>query len=216
VAKETSIQRGKLVYIHEKARLGKGVKVYPFVYIGAEVEVGADSIIFPHSVILRRTRVGKRVIIGPGAMIGFDGFGYEREGEGYKRIPHQGWVVIEDDCEIGANVTIALAKRGETRIGRGTKIDSLVHIGHNVQIGRNCLIIAQVGIGGSAEIGNNVILAGQVGIKDHVKIGDNSVIYAKSALFKSCPEGARYFGIPARPYKEAFRALARIYKKIKT
>ncbi|MEO0102318.1 MAG: UDP-3-O-(3-hydroxymyristoyl)glucosamine N-acyltransferase, partial [candidate division WOR-3 bacterium] len=159
--------------------------------------------------------IGKRVKIGPGALIGFDGFGYKKVGEEYKKIPHKGWVVIEDDCEIGANVTIALAKKWETKIGKGTKIDALVHIGHNVKIGKNCLIIAQVGIGGSAKIGKNVILAGQVGIKDHIKVGDNSIIYAKSALFKTCPKGGKYFGIPARPYPEVLRALAKIYRGLK-
>ncbi len=200
-------------YIHPRAKVARGVLIYPFVYIGEEVEIGSGSIVFPHTVILKRTKVGKRVTIGPGAMIGFEGFGYEKMEDGYQRISHKGWVVIEDDCEIGANVTIALAKKGETFIGQGTKIDALVHIGHNVKVGRNCLIIAQVGIGGSAKIGDNVILAGQVGIKDHVKVGDNAIIYAKSGLFKSCPKGARYFGIPARPYSQVFRALAKIYKR---
>ncbi|MEO0099396.1 MAG: UDP-3-O-(3-hydroxymyristoyl)glucosamine N-acyltransferase [candidate division WOR-3 bacterium] len=202
----------QLIYLHPEAKLGKGVKIYPFVYVGEEVEIGEASVIYPYTVLLKRTKIGKRVLIGPGALIGFEGFGYEKVGGEYRRIPHEGWVVIEDDCEIGANVTIALAKKGETRIGKGTKIDALVHIGHNVKIGKNCLIVAQVGIGGSAEIGDNVILAGQVGIKDHVKVGDNSIVYAKSALFKSCPKGARYFGIPARPYGKVLRAWAKIYQ----
>jgi len=203
-----------LIYIHPSAKVSSGVIIYPFVYIGEEVEINSGSILLPHTVILRRTKIGRRVMIGPGAMVGIEGFGYEKTARGYKKIPHQGWVVIEDDCEIGAQVTIAIAKKGETRIGAGTKVDALVHIGHNVTIGKNCLIIAQVGIGGSAKIGQGVILAGQVGVKDHIKIGDNSIIYAKSGVFKSCPKNARYFGIPARPYQQAFKALAKIYKDL--
>ncbi|MEO0093915.1 MAG: UDP-3-O-(3-hydroxymyristoyl)glucosamine N-acyltransferase [candidate division WOR-3 bacterium] len=194
------------------AEIGKNVKISPFVYIGARVKIGEGTFFYPNVTILDDVEIGKRVVIGPGSVIGVEGFGYEKVGEEYKKLPHRGKVVIEDDVEIGANVTIARAKTGETRIGAGTKIDCLVHIGHNVQIGKNCIIIAQVGIGGSAKIGNNVILAGQVGIKDHVTIGDNAIVYAKSGLFKSIPANAKYFGIPARPHPQILRLWSKLLK----
>jgi UDP-3-O-[3-hydroxymyristoyl] glucosamine N-acyltransferase len=145
-------------------------------------------------------------------VVGAEGFGYAAEAgtATYRHIAHTGRVLIEDDVEIGANCTIARAKTDVTRIGAGTKIDSLVHIGHNVTIGRNCILIAQVGIAGSAHIGDNVILAGQVGIKDHVSVGANSIVYAKSALYRSIPPNSRYSGNPARPHRENLAGLARL------
>ncbi|MEO0105560.1 MAG: UDP-3-O-(3-hydroxymyristoyl)glucosamine N-acyltransferase, partial [candidate division WOR-3 bacterium] len=177
-------------FISNKAKIADSVLIYPFTYIGENVFIDENTIIYPFVCILRNTKIGKNCRIFPGALIGFDGFGYEKKGGEYFFIPHNGWVIIEDNVDIGPNVTIALAKEGETRIGKGTKIDALVHIGHNVKIGKNCIIIAQVGIGGSAKIGDNCILAGQVGIRDHCEIGDNSIIYAKSAVFKSVPKNS--------------------------
>lgn len=201
-------------YISTTAKIGKAVRLSPFVYIGKNVTVGSETYIYPNVTILDEVVIGKRVVIGPGSVIGLEGFGYEKTGEVYKRILHKGKVVIEDDVEIGANVTIARAKKAETRIGSGTKIDCLVHIGHNVIIGKNCIIIAQVGIGGSAKLGNSVTLAGQVGIKDHVEIGDNSIVYAKSALFKSIPPNSKYSGIPARPHHQVLKLWGKIFKEI--
>jgi UDP-3-O-[3-hydroxymyristoyl] glucosamine N-acyltransferase len=198
-----------LAYVHPTAVLGRNVSVAPFVFIGERVCIGSNTVIEPNVTILPDCRVGRRVHIGAGTVIGCEGFGYEHHGKRYRHIPHKGRVSIEDDVEIGANCTIARAKKEETRIGAGTKIDALVHIAHNVVIGRNCIIIAQVGIAGSARIGDNVILAGQVGIKDHVTIGDNSIVYAKSALFRSIPANSRYSGNPARPHHENLKALAR-------
>lgn len=203
----------ELCYIASDAAIGRDVFVSPFVYVGKGCRVGEGTCLYPNVTILDGCEIGRRVIIGPGTVIGVEGFGYRKKGAVYKRIPHQGKVVIEDDVEIGANCTIARAKTGETRIGQGTKIDCLVHIGHNVKIGKNCVIIAQVGIGGSCEIGNSVILAGQVGIKDHIRIGDNSIVYAKSALFKSIPSNAKYSGIPARPHPQVLRLYSKLFKE---
>lgn len=202
----------ELVWVDPSAVIAPDVQLAPFVYVGARVRIGAGTKLAPGVVILEDCEIGNRVIIGAGTAIGIDGFGYIRVGERYQPIPHTGRVIIEDDVTIGANCTIARARSAATRIGTGTKIDSLVHIAHNVTIGRNCLIIAQTGIAGSARLGDNVILAGQVGIKDHVVIGDNSIIYAKSALFRSVPVGARYSGIPARPHHQNLRALARLHR----
>jgi UDP-3-O-[3-hydroxymyristoyl] glucosamine N-acyltransferase len=184
------------------------------VYVGAEVEVGPDTIIQSNVTIAGRTRIGARVRIGPGTVIGCDGFGYEKDGAAFRLLPHDGTVVVEDDVDIGANVTVARARTGrETRIGRGTKIDCLVHIGHNVRIGRDCIIVAQTGISGSVEIGDRVTLAGQVGIKDHVRIGNDVVVYAKSAVYRSIPDKGRYSGIPARPHDETKRFWARLWHR---
>lgn len=175
----------------------------PFVLIGPEVEIGPGSVVEPNVTITGRTTIGARVRIGPGTAIGCTGFGYEKQGGSHRLLEHDGCVTIEDDVDIGANCTIARAKTGrETRIGRGTKIDCLVHIGHNVVIGRDCILAGQVGIAGSAVIGDRVTLAGQVGVSDHVTIGDDAVIYAKSAVFRSVPASAHYSGIPARPHSD--------------
>lgn len=201
-------------FIHPESRIEEGVFIYPFTYIDRDVIIKRGSKIYPYAVILEKTEIGENVIIGPGSVIGFMGFGFKKINRIYKRITHKGKVVIEDEVEIGANVTIDRATKAETRIGRGTKIDGQVHIGHNVRIGKDCIIIAQTGIGGSARLGDEVILAGQVGIKDHTVIGDNSIVYAKSAVLKSIPEESRYSGIPARPHLKTLRAMARLFKEI--
>ena len=205
--------KSKFCYIAPDARIANNVSLSPFVYIGKRVVIGSETKILPSVTVLDDVEIGKRVIIGSGTVVGIEGFGYTKEGGIYKKIPHRGKVIIEDDVEIGANVTIARAKTGETRIGAGTKIDCLVHIGHNVKIGKDCIIIAQVGIGGSAKLGNSVILAGQVGVKDHVEIGDNSIVYAKSALYKSIPSNSKYSGIPARPHNQVLRLWAKLIKE---
>jgi len=207
------LRNPELSWVAPGAKVAPGVSLAPFVYLGPEVEIGPDTVIGPNVTILGRTDIGARVRIGPGTVVGCDGFGYERQGEEYRLLEHNGRVVVEDDVHIGANVTIARARTGrETRIGRGTKIDCMVHIGHNVTIGRNCIIVAQVGISGSVRVGDRVQLAGQVGVKDHVTIGDDSVIYAKSALFRSVPAGSHYSGVPARPHAEAKRFWARLWR----
>jgi len=199
-------------WVHESARVDAQARIAPFVYVGAGVRIGPATVIEPNASILDDCEIGARVRIGAGTVIGCSGFGYETRAGRHTLLPHTGNVVIEDDVDIGANCTIARAKRQATRIGVGTKIDCLVHIGHNVVIGRNCIIIAQVGVSGSVIVGDSVILAGQVGIKDHVTIGDNSIVYAKSALYRSIPAGSRYSGIPARPHTETLRLLARLHR----
>lgn len=203
----------KLAFVSPTAQLGADVTIAPFAYIGERVLIGANTAVEPNVTILDDCEVGARVRIGAGTVIGCQGFGFTWVEGRHQPIPHTGKVVIEDDVEIGANCTIARAKTKETRIGSGTKIDSLVHIGHNVTIGRNCILIAQAGLAGSVRLGNHVVLAGQVGIKDHVAIGDKSIVYAKSALYRSIPADSRYSGIPARPHGENLRMLARMRRR---
>lgn len=201
-----------LVYIADNVTIENHVVIFSCVYIGNDVIIGEDTIIHPNVTIRENVKIGKKVIIHSGAVIGSDGFGYVHDkGENYK-IPQVGGVVIEDDVEIGANVTIDRATLGNTVIGKGTKIDNLIQIAHNVKIGKNCLMAAQVGISGSTEIGDRVILAGQVGIADHKKIWDDVMVGAKSGVADDLKQGV-YSGIPAIPHKEWLRAQS-IYAKL--
>lgn len=204
----------ELIWVEPGAKIANSVRLSPFVYLGSDVEIGDDSCLGPNVTILGKTVIGQRVRIGPSTVIGWEGFGYKKKEGKFQRIEHTGLVVIEDDVEIGPLVNIARAKPGRvTRIGRGTRIDALVHIAHNVLIGENCIITAQCGIAGSAKINARVILAGQTGVKDHIEIGSDSVIYAKSAVFRSIPANSHYWGIPARPLKQMMRFWARLWQR---
>ena len=147
-----------------------------------------------------------------GAVIGGDGFGYLSDASGHHRIPHAGICVIEDDVEIGSNSTVDRGSVDDTVIGRGTKLDNLVHVGHNVRIGERCLLMAGVGVAGSTRLGNDVILAGHVGVTDHLTIADGARIAAKSAVFGDIPAGASFSGHPARPHRQFLRAQAALYR----
>jgi UDP-3-O-[3-hydroxymyristoyl] glucosamine N-acyltransferase len=198
--------------IRENVKIGKGTYIGAYCHIGANVIIGQFCTIHPHTVILPGSKIGNYVEIHANTVIGEEGFGFIKN-KGYKRIKHIGGVIIDDYVEIGANVTIDRGTIGNTIVGKGTKIDNLVQIAHNVKIGQDCILMGQVGIAGSAKIGNNVTLCGQVGVSDHVKIGDNVVVYAKSAVLKSIPANKQYSGIPAREHRAALRALARLYKE---
>jgi UDP-3-O-[3-hydroxymyristoyl] glucosamine N-acyltransferase len=212
---------GARAVIEQGARVGAGTIIYPGVFVGAGSQVGEKCLIYPNVVLREDTEVGARVIIQPGAVLGSDGYGFATQEGKHHKIPQIGRVVVEDDVEIGANVTIDRATTGETRIGAGTKIDNLVHIAHNVQIGKNCLIVAQVGISGSTKIGNQVTLAGQVGITGHLTVGDNVVVAAQSGVMNNVEPGSVLFGSPARPHREAmklqaiFGKLPEIYDAVK-
>jgi len=200
-------------HIEPTAVIGVGTIIYPGCFIGQNVHIGENCLLYPNVVLREDTRIGDRVIIQPGAVIGSDGYGFATQNGHHHKIPQIGNVVIEDDVEIGANVTIDRATTGSTRIGAGTKIDNLVQIAHNVQIGPDCLITAQVGIAGSARIGHHVTMGGQVGISGHISIGDGAVIAAQSGVMSDVEPGAVLFGSPVRPIKQAMK-LEAIYGKL--
>jgi UDP-3-O-[3-hydroxymyristoyl] glucosamine N-acyltransferase len=194
---------GPFVFLGEGTSVESQSQIYPFVYIGNHCRVGRGTKIFPQVFLGDGCEVGDGVIIHSGAVLGSDGFGFVREGSSYRKIPQVGGVVVEDEVEIGANVTIDRATLGVTRIGRGTKIDNLVHIGHNVQVGENTMIVAQVGISGSTRIGKVVRIAGQAGLAGHIQIGDKATIAAQAGVTKSVPPGSFVSGYPARPHRLA-------------
>jgi len=195
-----------LAFLGDNVTLGKNCVVYPFVYVGDNVSIGDNCVIYPHAVLHDNTEIGSSVVIHSGSVLGTDGFGYLFIENRHYKIPQIGRVIIEDDVEIGANVTIDKARTGSTRIGAGTKIDNLVHIGHNVTVGKNCVIVAQVGVSGSVDIGSGVILAGQVGIKDHVTIGDGSIVAAKAAVIGDLKPHSFVSGMYGRPHGNEMRA----------
>jgi UDP-3-O-[3-hydroxymyristoyl] glucosamine N-acyltransferase len=188
---------GAYVTIGNQVTLGDRTIIYPGVVIGDNVTIGSEAIIYPNVSILQDVSIGKRVIIHSGTVIGSDGFGFAPEGEQYYKIPQVGTVVIEDDVEIGANVTIDRGTLGKTHIHRGVKIDNLVQIAHNVVIGENSIIVAQVGISGSTKVGKHVTLAGQVGLVGHIQIGDYVTIGAQSGVTKSVSDRTFLSGSPA-------------------
>ena len=207
-----SVSIGAYAVIEKGVSIDEGTVVMAGCYVGRESEIGRDCLIYPNVTIREETKIGDRVIIHPGAVIGSDGFGFAKDGEIYRKIPQIGNVIIGDDVEIGANVTIDRATTGSTVIGSGTKIDNLVQIGHNVVIGENCIIVAQVGISGSTEIGRGVSLAGQAGVVGHVRIGDGAVVAAQAGVTKSVPPGACVSGYPARDHNQAKKIYAGLQK----
>lgn len=193
------------VVVEDNAEIGDGTVIYAGTYVGANTKIGSNCLIYPRVTIRERVTIGNRVTVHSGTVIGSDGFGFATVCGVHHKIPQIGVVVIEDDVSIGANVTIDRARFGKTIIGKGTKIDNLVQIAHNVEIGENSIIVAQSGISGSTQIGKNVIIAGQSGVIGHITIGDNSTIAAKSGVAKSLPAGSKVFGYPARPIEKTKR-----------
>ncbi len=193
------------VYISDGARIYDRAVLYPGVFIGDGVEVGEDTVIYSNVSVREGCIIGERVIIHCNAVIGSDGFGFVKDGDKHVKIPQVGIVRIEDDVEIGACVAIDRATMGETVIGKGTKVDNLVQIAHNVRIGRDSLIIAQVGISGSASIGERVTLAGQVGVVGHISIGDDCMVGGQSGVRRSLPKGGIFSGNPCIPHNDSLK-----------
>jgi UDP-3-O-[3-hydroxymyristoyl] glucosamine N-acyltransferase len=181
-------------------------------YLGHESTVGDDCRLYPRVTFRERVRVGHRVVIHSGVVLGADGFGFEFTEDQHKKVPQLGNVEIGDDVEIGANTTIDRARFGTTRIGKGTKIDNLVQIGHNCVIGEHCIICGLVGMAGSTIIGNNVTVAGQVGLAGHLTIGDKSIIMAQAGVTKDVAPGSYMLGAPAVPHKEFKRSTAAFHQ----
>jgi UDP-3-O-[3-hydroxymyristoyl] glucosamine N-acyltransferase len=211
--------------IGERAQIGAGSRIEAGAVIGAGVCMGEGCRIYPRVVIYPGTKLGNRVVVHAGAVLGADGFGYVRDPNSgaYTQFPQQGRLVIEDDVEIGANSTIDRGALAETRIGRGTKIDNLVHVGHNCEIGEDVILVALTGISGSSTVGNGTVIAGQVGIGDHVRIGPGVILGGQAGVFSGATvttegmkPGTILFGTPARPLRQVLReqaVLARLAKK---
>jgi UDP-3-O-[3-hydroxymyristoyl] glucosamine N-acyltransferase len=184
------------------------VQIYPQVYVGDNVEIGANTVLYPGVKIYANSKIGNNCIIHSGAVIGSDGFGFAPENGVYKKIPQMGIVIIKDDVEIGANTTIDRAVMDATIIGKGVKLDNLIQIAHNVEIGEHTAMAAQVGISGSAKIGSNCMLGGQTGIGGHISIGNNVSIGAQSGIISNTGDGVKIIGSPAIPVKNFFRSSA--------
>ncbi len=206
VASTASI--GPHVSLGDDVVIGERSIVLAGCHIGDRVRIGEDSVIHPNVVVYPGCVIGARVIIHAGAVIGADGFGFVRIGGMAHKVPHIGIVEIEDDVEIGANVTIDRAKTGATVIGARTKIDNLVMVAHNVKIGPDCVVAALAGIAGSATIGQGVVIAGQVGVRDHVKIGNGAMLLGQTGAWGDVEPRSLVSGSPAKPHRQRLRELA--------
>jgi UDP-3-O-[3-hydroxymyristoyl] glucosamine N-acyltransferase len=216
---------GPCAVIGDGARIGAGTRIEAGASIGEGVRVGEHCSIFPRAVLYPGTTLRDRVVIHSGEVLGADGFGYVRDAKtgAYTQFPQQGTLLLEDDVEIGANSTVDRGALKETRIGRGTKIDNLVHVGHNCDLGENVILVALTGISGSSTVGDGAVIAGQVGIGDHVQIGPGVILGGQAGVFsgsKVTNEGLKpgtvLYGTPARPLRQVLReqaTLARLAKK---
>ncbi|MEA3207090.1 MAG: UDP-3-O-[3-hydroxymyristoyl] glucosamine N-acyltransferase [Chthoniobacter sp.] len=203
------------VVVEDGARIGDNTVLGAYTYVGHGAAVGADCQLAPRVTVGAGCIVGNRVIIHSGAVLGSDGFGFEFSGGRHVKIPQTGIVEVEDDVEIGANVTIDRARFGRTWIGEGTKIDNLVQIAHNVVIGKHCLIVAQTGISGSTRLGQYVTLAGQVGVVGHIEIGDQVVVGAQGGVTKSIRAKEVLWGTPAVPIRQSKEQIAGVRRLAK-
>jgi UDP-3-O-[3-hydroxymyristoyl] glucosamine N-acyltransferase len=206
------ISIGDYAVIGANVRLGDGVVIGPHCVVGDDVIIGDGSRLWPQVTVYPGASLGARVFLHSGVRIGSDGFGYVFRDGTHNKIPHVGRCVIGDDVEIGANSTIDRGSIDDTVVGKGTKIDNLVHIAHNVRIGEKCLIMAQVGIAGSVTVGDGAILAGQAGISGHLSIGAGARLAAQAGVFGDIPAGETWSGYPARPHRESLRASAALLK----
>ena len=188
------------VSIGDHVRIGDRVSLFPGVFIGEGSTIGDDCVLHPNVTVRERSHIGNRVTIHSGTVVGSDGFGYIHDNGIHEKVPQIGCVVIGDDVEIGANVAIDRATFGETVIGKGTKIDNLVQIAHNVKIGEHSLIVAQAGIAGSSTLGQHTTLAGQAGVSDHMHIGDGAIVTAQTGVLRNVPANHVVSGTPAIPH----------------
>lgn len=203
------------------ARIGARSIVGAHSYVGHAAVLGTDCHVYPHVTIRERSRIGSRVVLHPGVVIGSDGFGYEFQNGRQAKIPQTGMVQIDDDVEIGANSTVDRARFGRTWIQEGAKIDNLVQIGHNVTIGKHSILCAHVGISGSTRLGDYVTLAGKVGVNGHIEIGDGAIVTAMAGVTKSVPAKEILVGLPAKPMREyktnyvQLHNIGKLYERVK-
>jgi UDP-3-O-[3-hydroxymyristoyl] glucosamine N-acyltransferase len=202
---------GAHVAVGEHVRIGARSRIFPNVVIMDRSILGQDCIVYPNCTLREDSILGDRVILQPGVSIGGDGFGFVNHGGEHVKIPQLGHVVLEDDVEIGANSTVDRARFTVTRIGRGTKVDNLVMLAHNVRTGSNCLIISQTGVSGSTRLGDRVTLAGQVGTVGHVNVTDDVTVLGKSGITKDIRKPGIYAGMPIKPARLWRKAMARLY-----
>ena len=198
--------------IGPECEIGDGTAVYPGAYVGPRCRLGRDCTLYPNVALYDGTVLGDRVTVHAGSSVGQDGFGYSTHAGAdgvvrHEKIPQAGWVVLEDDVEIGACCAIDRATMGPTVIGSGTKLSNLVVIGHGTKTGRHCLLVAQAGIAGSVEVGNYCVFAGQCGVVGHIRIGDGAKVAAQSGVTNDIPPGQEVLGSPARPLAESRRAM---------
>jgi UDP-3-O-[3-hydroxymyristoyl] glucosamine N-acyltransferase len=210
LGREVSI--APLAFVGDGVELGDRVTIMSGCVIGAGVRIGAETLLYPNVTIRERCTVGAQCIIHSGTVIGSDGFGFVPGAAGHVKIPQLGTVVIEDEVEIGANCTIDRGALGATRVGRGVKMDNLVHLAHNVEVGEYSLLVAQVGISGSTKLGKRVILAGQVGVAGHIELGDGVQVGAQSGVNHSVPGGQTVSGSPIRPQREWLQIMGHLPK----
>jgi UDP-3-O-[3-hydroxymyristoyl] glucosamine N-acyltransferase len=212
---------GPHAIIEPECEIGNEVRIGGLCYLGRSAKLGNRVVLFPQVHVAHGVQIGNDVIIQAGSVIGSDGFGYVRHEGAYHKIPHIGTVVLEDGVEIGANCTIDRSTFGETRLRRGTKLDNLVHLAHNVEVGENTVIAAQTGVSGSTKIGNRVTIAGQVGFVGHIEIGDDTTFGAQAGVTKSIPAGTTVSGYPAREHtlarkeEAARRRLPELLKRVR-
>lgn len=223
---QTEVERvvSQYAYVHPTAKLGENVAVQAFAYIdagaeigdnsviaasafvGKNVKIGTDCFLYPNAVVRENCILGNKVILQVGAVVGGDGFGFVTQPDGsHTKVLQTGNVIIEDDVEIGCNSTVDRATVGHTIVGKGTKIDNLVHLGHNVIVGKNCFLCAQVGVAGSTVIGDNNTFAGQVAVNGHIKIGNNNLFAGRTGITKNVGDNMQMGGFPERPLKEWMR-----------
>jgi UDP-3-O-[3-hydroxymyristoyl] glucosamine N-acyltransferase len=193
--------------VGERVKIGANAVLQAGNFVGDDSVIGDGTNLFPNATIYSHTQIGKRVRIHSGAVIGSDGFGYVFDTSFHRKVPQIGNVVIGDDVEIGSNSSVDRGALGSTVIGKGTKIDNLVQVAHNVEIGEHCILCAQVGIAGSAKLGSYCVLAGQVGIAGHLKIGNKVTVGSKAGVMHNIPDGEQWLGIPAQPDKQAKRIM---------
>ncbi len=214
------VSLGAYTVIEEGTSIGDNAVIYSGCFVGSSSEIGSHVLIYPNVSIREGSRIGSRVIIHSGTVIGSDGFGFVTINGAHHKVPQLGIVEIGDDVEIGSNVSIDRARFGKTTIGKGTKIDNLVQIAHNVVVGENSLLAAQAGVSGSTTLGKNVILAGQAGLVGHISVGDNAVVMAQAGVNKSVPADTMVWGYPAKPAEIARRVngcvqnLPRLFKSV--